>query len=92
MNRFVVARGRGSERGKDWEFGINRYKLLYIEWISNKVLLYSTGNYIHYPMISHDEEEYEEELDIYIYIYNTISLCCTSEINTTLYINYTSIK
>ena len=29
--------------GKDWEFGINRGKLLYIEWIKNKILLYSTG-------------------------------------------------
>ena len=32
--------------GKDWEFGINRCKLLYIEWIDNKVLLYSTGSSI----------------------------------------------
>ena len=24
----------------DWEFGISRYRLLYIKWISNKVLLY----------------------------------------------------
>ena len=23
--------------GKDWEFGIRRYKLLYIEWINSKV-------------------------------------------------------
>ena len=32
--------------GKDWEFGINRGKLLCIGWLNNKVLLYSTGNYI----------------------------------------------
>ena len=24
--------------GMDWEFGISKYKLLYIEWINNKVL------------------------------------------------------
>ena len=30
------------------EFGISRYKLLYIKQINNKVLLYSTGNYIQY--------------------------------------------
>ena len=30
----------------DWAFGISRCKILYIEWINNRVLLYSTGNYI----------------------------------------------
>ena len=40
--------------GKDWEFGISRGKLSYIEWINNKVLLYSTGNYIQYPVINHN--------------------------------------
>ena len=33
-------------KGEDWEFGVNRCKLLYLEWISNEALLYSTGNYI----------------------------------------------
>ena len=27
----------------DEEFGVSRYKLLHSEWISNEVLLYSTG-------------------------------------------------
>ena len=31
--------GEGHRKGKDWEFGISRYKLLCIGWISNKVLL-----------------------------------------------------
>ena len=53
-NRFVVAKGEGSGGGMDWEFGINRCKLIYMEWTSNKVLLYSTGNYIQYPVISHN--------------------------------------
>ena len=39
--------------GIDWEFGISRCKLLYIGWINNKVLLYSTGNYIQYPVVNH---------------------------------------
>ena len=26
------------------EFGINKYTLLYLKWITNKGLLYSTGN------------------------------------------------
>ena len=50
--------GRG---GMEWEFGVSRCKLLYIEWINNKVLLYSTGNYIQYPVINHNGKEYEKE-------------------------------
>ena len=39
-NRLVVAKGEGdSERGMNWEFGISRCKLLYLEWINNKALL-----------------------------------------------------
>ena len=38
--------GGGGGSGMDWEFGVNRYKLLHLEWISNEVLLYSIGNYI----------------------------------------------
>ena len=53
--------GGGGGRGMDWEFGISRCKLLYTEWINNKVLLYSTGNYIQYPMINHNGKEYEKE-------------------------------
>ena len=43
--------GGGCGEGMDLEFGISKRKLLYIEWINNKVLLYSTGNYIQYPVI-----------------------------------------
>ena len=32
--------------GIDSEFGVNRCKLLPLEWISNEILLCSTGNYI----------------------------------------------
>ena len=55
------------EGGMDWEFGISRCKLLYIEWINNKVLLNSTGNYIQYPVINHNGKEYEKEC---VYMYN----------------------
>ena len=37
---------RGGGSGMDWEAGVNRCKLLPLEWISNEILLYSTGNYI----------------------------------------------
>ena len=50
-----------------------------VECINNKVLLYSTGNYIQYPVINHNRKEYEKE-----YICITDSLCCAAEINTTL--------
>jgi len=45
-NRLVVARRGVGWTGMDWEFGVNRCKLLPLEWISNEILLYSTGNYI----------------------------------------------
>ena len=35
--------------------------ILYIGWINNKVLLYSTENYIQYPVINHNGKEYEKE-------------------------------
>ena len=50
-------RGLGSDG-----FGANRYKLLHIEWINNKVILYSTENYIQYPIINHHGKEYEKEM------------------------------
>ena len=65
------------------ELRIDMYTLLYIEWINNKVLLYSAGNYIQYPVINDNGKEYEKEC-IYIYICITESLCCTPETNTTL--------
>ena len=43
-NRLVVAGGAGS--GVDWELGVKRCKLLLLEWISNEILLCSTGNYV----------------------------------------------
>ena len=38
--------GGGGGSGMDWESGVNRCKLLHLEWISNEILLYSTENYI----------------------------------------------
>ena len=67
----MVAKGEEGGGGVDWEFGISRCKLLYIEWINNRVLLYSTGNYIQYPVINHNGKEYEKEC---IYMYNLITL------------------
>lgn len=49
--RFVIAKGEGRLERRGWEFGISTCKLLYIEWVNSKVLLYGTGNYIQYSMI-----------------------------------------
>ena len=38
--------GGGGGSGMDWEFGVNRCKLLSLEWISKEILLYSTWKYI----------------------------------------------
>ena len=49
----------------DWEFEISRCRLLilYTEWINNKILLYTTGNYIQYPIINCNGKEYKYHLD-----------------------------
>ena len=73
----MLPRGRGGEGGMEWEFGISRCKLLYIDWINNKVLLHSTGNYIQYPVINHDGKAYEKvyiHTYTYICIYNWLTL------------------
>ena len=59
--RLVVAKGEGCGGGMDWEVGISRCKLLHLGWISHKVLLYSMGNYIQYPMMNYNGKEYEKE-------------------------------
>ena len=62
-NRKQTCGCQGGERGREGlncEFGISRCKLLYIEWINNKVPQYSTGNYMLYPVINHNGKEYEK--------------------------------
>ena len=47
----------GAWKGMEWEVRVSRSKLLYVERINNKVLVYE--NYIQYPMIIHNEKEYK---------------------------------
>jgi len=68
----VVAKGEEGEVGMERGLGVTRCKLLYTEWINNKFLLYSIGNYIRYPVISHNGKEYKKEC---IYMCVTESLC-----------------
>ena len=64
--------------GINYEFCTSIYILLYIKQI-NKGLLYSTGNYIQYLVITYDGKESEKE-----YIYIAESPCYTPEPDTTL--------
>ena len=55
-NRLVAAKGEGVRR----ELGTSRCKILYTGCIYNKVLLYSTGDCIQYPVRNHNGKEYEK--------------------------------
>ena len=37
------------------------WQIWYVGWITNKVVLYSIGNYIQYPATNHHGKEYEKE-------------------------------
>ena len=54
-----ACQGRGAGEGMDWEFGVNRCKLVYTELI-NKALLHSTGKYIQSPVINYNGKVYEK--------------------------------
>ena len=63
----------------EWELGINKAKLLYIEWIKNKILFIAQGTILsQYPQINHKGKKHEKHICI------IESLCNTEEINTTL--------
>jgi len=67
----MVAKGEGGGSGMDREFGIGRWKLLYLEWISNEVLLYSTGDYIQSLVVEYDRRKYEKK-NVYMYDWVTV--------------------
>ena len=52
--------GGGRGEGMDWDLGISRCKVVYIGWINSKVLLYSTGNYIQYPVINQNGKDMQK--------------------------------
>ena len=54
-------------------------KLIHIIYVVNKVLLFSSGNYIQCPDINHNGRESGKES-----VYITESLCCMAEISITL--------
>ena len=57
-HREQICVTKGRRGGLDGEFGVSRCKVLHLEWMDNKVLLYIAGNYIQSPGINHNGKEY----------------------------------
>ena len=88
----MVAKREEGGKGMEWEFGVSRCKLVYIGWINNKVPLYTTGNYIQYPVINHNGKEY-----IYVHlnhftVYQKLTQNCKSTMLQFLKFHIQSIK
>ena len=91
LNTMVTG---GIERGKvgrgiNLEIGINKCTLLNIKQITNKDMLYSTGNSPQYSVMTYMEKESsknksDRQLCRYMNIYKADSLCCTLKSNTTM--------
>ena len=56
---------------------MNRYTLLYIKWILNKDLQYSTGSSAQNLVIIYKEKESEKSIYIYILSYYAVGLKLT---------------
>ena len=67
-NRLVISKGEESCGGMEREFGSSKHKLLYTEWINNKVPCI-TQNYIQYPMMNHNIFKIYIYICICVYIY-----------------------
>ena len=73
MNFWLPA-GEGWEEGIAREFGADMYPLLYLKWITNKVLLYSTGNSAQYYVAAWMGGEFGREMDTRMYMYGSSPL------------------
>ena len=79
-DRLYLPGGRGSE-WVDWESGISKYKLLHLEWLSNEILLCSTGYYIQSLLMEHDRGWCEKKnvyvcVCVCVCVYNWVTLVC----------------
>ena len=55
--------------GRNREFGIDMYTLLYLNWIANKVLLSSTGNSAQCYVVAQMGEEFGgEQIHVYVWL------------------------
>ena len=59
--------GKGWGEGRVREFGNNMYILLYLKWMTNKALLYSTGNFTQYYLAAWMGGEFGGEW-IHVYV------------------------
>ena len=59
-NGLGVAKGEEKE-GEGLQFGGSQMKILYLEWISNVILLYDTGKYIYSLVMEHDGGKHEKK-------------------------------
>ena len=57
----------GGSGGMHWEIGIDMYTLMCIKWMTNKNLLYSTGNSTQYSVMAYMGKESKKEW-IYLYV------------------------
>ena len=64
---FAGEWGKDGGEGIVREFGVDIYALLYLKWIANKVLLYSTGNSAQCYVAAWLGGEFGEEWIIYMY-------------------------
>lgn len=70
-----LLRRKGDRGGMEPEFKVSKCELLYVGWTKNEVLLYNIGNYIPYPVISHNGIDIKKNINIYVYI--SESLYCS---------------
>ena len=64
-NRLVVAKREGG-RSDRLGASLGLADANYLEWINNKVLLYSTGNYNQSSEIGHDGKQYLKRMCVHI--------------------------
>ena len=64
-NRRGCQGGSWGREGTVWGFGISRCKLLNIQWINNKFLLYSTANCFQSAVINHEKNM---KNNVYVYL------------------------
>ena len=79
---FRLRGGQGAGEGIVKEFGLCVYTLPYLKWITNKDLVYSTGNSAQCYVASWMGREHGEE---YTCICMSESLCCPPEAITVLF-------
>ena len=76
-NKLMITKGKRRGRGINQEFRINRYTLLYIKQINNEDLLYSTGIYIQYLVVTYSGKESEKWYTYILFQILSICICKT---------------